>query len=554
MPFPVKHLIEGQSNLVCVKKDDLASYGFKAMIEHDFSQLPVVDADDRPLGMVTHEAILRGIKNFNTRLESLHIRDVMIDAPIFNLEDDLFDLLDRLKFTNAVLIVDPSYELAGIVTTYDATEYFRKRTENLMIVEDIETILKDFIREAYTTKDNEIDAKDLEDAITRISSTTDKKVSFAKSFDKLTLSEYINLLTFSRTWDVLQPVLAISKESLRGLLDGIRNTRNDLAHFRNEITAEQQDQLQFCADWLSKRQTDWEEKKQQELLTELFKKNQIQSSIQTNSKPQIQISDTTLESSQPDAHNLDTISLQEYGPIDSRYAPLADYLLSQPGKNDLIHKTFDEVEAIIGGALPASARRHRAWWANDAIGHPHAKSWLESGWRSSSINLNEGRVTFNRIKEREKAYIDFFSSILADLSKKAEFLRRNISPDGASWIYIAGAPSTGTTLANFAYSFTRDKRFRVELYIDTYKQENPKQLYDQLAQNKEFIESQLGPLSWERIDHKRASRIALYHNGQITDNPKELRALKEWAVETMIKFYKALAPEVDKAANPLNDL
>jgi len=105
---------------------------------------------------------------------------------------------------------------------------------------------------------------------------------------------------------------------------------------------------------------------------------------------------------------------------------------------------------------------------------------------------------------------------------------------------------TGTTLANFGYSFTRDKRFRVELYIDTFKQENPKQLYDHLAQKKEIIESQLGPLSWERIDHKRASRIAIYHNGQITDNPKELHALKDWAVETMIKFYKALAPEVDK--------
>jgi predicted transcriptional regulator len=62
-------------------------------------------------------------------------------------------------------------------------------------------------------------------------------------------------------------------------------------------------------------------------------------------------------------------------------------------------------------------------------------------------------------------------------------------------------------------------------------------LYDQ----KETPESAMGPLSWERLDDKRASRIALYHSGEITDSEKKLESLKKWGVETMVKLYTTLA-------------
>ena len=39
------------------------------------------------------------------------------------------------------------------------------------------------------------------------------------------------------------------------MLEGVRDTRNDLAHFReSEITAQKRLQLKRCADWLSERE------------------------------------------------------------------------------------------------------------------------------------------------------------------------------------------------------------------------------------------------------------------------------------------------------------
>ena len=97
------------------------------MLKHDFGQLPVIDSDNRPLGMVTFDGILRGVRNFAAKLDSLHVRDVMTGAKSFRPEADLFDLLDELKRTYGVLIVDAAGVLEGIVTSFDSTEYSAPR-------------------------------------------------------------------------------------------------------------------------------------------------------------------------------------------------------------------------------------------------------------------------------------------------------------------------------------------------------------------------------------------------------------------------------------------
>ena len=48
-------------------------------------------------------------------------------------------------------------------------------------------------------------------------------------------------------------------------------------------------------------------------------------------------------------------------------------------------------------------------------------------------------------------------------------------------------------------------------------------------------------LSWERLDHRRGSRVAGYHPGSIADDQTSLTQVAEWAVETMLRFYASLA-------------
>jgi len=229
-----------------------------------------------------------------------------------------------------------------------------------------------------------------------------------------------------------------------------------------------------------------------------------------------------------------------------RYAPLADWLQSQPGNIDQVEFSFEDIERIIGAELPPSARTHRVFWANDSVGHVQSQLWLEAGWRVSTVNLTAGKVTFNRIAEREKAYINFFGILLDELKKKADFPIRDSSPDGTSWVVIQTAPLKEKAHGSFVMAFSRLKRFRVEVYLDFGDQAANKAVFDILYAQKAVLEAQTGPMSWERLDDRRASRIAIYCSGHIAEL-KTHPDIRKWAVPTMIKFYNALAEPVSQA-------
>lgn len=56
---------------------------------------------------------------------------------------------------------------------------------------------------------------------------------------------------------------------------------------------------------------------------------------------------------------------------------------------------FTTIEALTGAGLPASADRHRAWWANDRS-HSRAQAGLVAGWRVESVDQLAGRAVYVR--------------------------------------------------------------------------------------------------------------------------------------------------------------
>jgi hypothetical protein len=78
-----------------------------------------------------------------------------------------------------------------------------------------------------------------------------------------------------------------------------------------------------------------------------------------------------------------------------KYEPLASLLSARP--DDTWEAPFETVEEVLGFPLPASARRHREWWANQrGGGHSQAKGWQEAGWQVWRVDLRAETVTFRR--------------------------------------------------------------------------------------------------------------------------------------------------------------
>ena len=77
----------------------------------------------------------------------------------------------------------------------------------------------------------------------------------------------------------------------------------------------------------------------------------------------------------------------------SKYDPLYDHLVNSP--ETVISLSFAEIERILGFALPASARRYQAWWANEREGtHSHARSWLDASYGTQGVDLNAQSLRF----------------------------------------------------------------------------------------------------------------------------------------------------------------
>lgn len=572
MPFIVQDLINDKPNLVTAHLKEPVRHALARMIEHDFSQLPIVDERNRPVGIITTESILRALNNFGVGLEKLRVEHARTRAETFRSDADLFELLDRLQSTYAVLIVDGEGQLTGIMTNYDTADYFRRRAEDMMLVEDIETMVKDFIQTAFQTEASEMNQKKLEAAVQKITDSGQalrKKFEDAlihylslqaeggkrlipnpewlktvmdkhlpdeqppREFENLSLSDYITLLLDRQRWPRFADIFSLERDALSTLLHRVRETRNALAHFRGEITAEQREQLRFSASWLAQYQ---------DIVMAAF--GQPTNVLPAESVPDEPETEIEVIPKTDVAEQILPIE-DEAEPQESRYAPLAIWLQNQPPGKDLVKPTFAQIEEIIGAPLPRSAYEHRAWWANDSVGHVQSQQWLDVGWRVASVNMTEREVRFARILERQKAYIDFFSQLNTRLKKEPGYDYLQPLPDGSSWAWTKNAAVDGQHLAAFNFSFGRGGIFRIEMYIDSGEREINKRLFDLLYERKAIIEDEFGhELHWQRLDNRRASRIARILSGSITDEKEQLAQLQKQAIPAMIRLTDVLYPKV----------
>jgi hypothetical protein len=78
-----------------------------------------------------------------------------------------------------------------------------------------------------------------------------------------------------------------------------------------------------------------------------------------------------------------------------KYSALSQHLAQI--EVDFVELGFSQIEEIIGGPLPGSARRHLAWWANETAGtHSWAHLWRAAGWLKERVDFTEQVVVFRR--------------------------------------------------------------------------------------------------------------------------------------------------------------
>jgi hypothetical protein len=144
---------------------------------------------------------------------------------------------------------------------------------------------------------------------------------------------------------------------------------------------------------------------------------------------------------------------------------------------------------------------------------------------------------------------ELFGDVLSDMVQARPAIHLP-TPAKGNWLAYASGP-----WGYWAVSAATDNRFRVEAYIDTGVKEINKQLFDELAVDRESWDQQLGfSPEWERLDDKRASRIAVYTQGGDLSDPVVRGSVRSWAVNCAIAMYDAMNDTLRARARELRAL
>ncbi len=138
-----------------------------------------------------------------------------------------------------------------------------------------------------------------------------------------------------------------------------------------------------------------------------------------------------------------------------------------------------------------------------------------------------------------EAYRAYFQSLIDELRTKYKFTGAKVGQP-QNWYSF----SSGVRGVIFSNSFAQGGKMRAELYIDLEDKDRNKKVFDRLHEQRTAIEKEYGAtLTWERLDDRRACRIAAYRDGSIDDPPETQIQLMQWSIDNLLRLRKVLLPK-----------
>lgn len=146
--------------------------------------------------------------------------------------------------------------------------------------------------------------------------------------------------------------------------------------------------------------------------------------------------------------------------------------------------------------------------------------------------------------ETQEKYRAYYQSLLDELRNVHKFTNaRAAQPQ--NWYTFT---SDNSKVYKYSTTFAQGARVRVEIYIDCKDKLRNEAIFDALYTQKEEINAAYGAeLEWEKLETKRACRIAIYLDGDIDADSEKLVEIKKWVVANLLRMRQILPPFLEKA-------
>lgn len=148
------------------------------------------------------------------------------------------------------------------------------------------------------------------------------------------------------------------------------------------------------------------------------------------------------------------------------------------------------------------------------------------------------------VSETREKYRAYYQALLDELRNTHKFTNAKAAQP-QNWYTFA---SDNSKIYKYSATFAQGRRVRVELYIDCGDKIRNEAIFDALYAKKDLIDAAYGAsLEWDKLEEKRACRIAIYRDGDIDADSETLVEIKRWMVENLLKFKQVLPKFVEQA-------
>jgi len=146
--------------------------------------------------------------------------------------------------------------------------------------------------------------------------------------------------------------------------------------------------------------------------------------------------------------------------------------------------------------------------------------WSKSTYKSSTIS------------SKAESYRSFFQLLIDTLRTKYKFTEASKGQPQSWYSFTSGVKGI-----LYSASFALGSRVRAEIYIDKGDKDVNEKIFDELFQQKEYIENKFGQhFEWEKLEDKRACRVAIYRQGNIDCDEDLKNEILTWCIENLLKI------------------
>lgn len=254
----VNNVLPEDQDPVFVEYETSVNQALSLMKKNNFSQIPV-KAGNEVLGIFSYRSFSsRIVEIIGEKLDLDHfaVGEFIEPVDFVDILDDLTKSLDKLDNRDVVLVGNRN-DLRGLFTPIDLVKYLYKLSSPFILLGEIEGAIRNILR-SCTTPGQLIEMAQLTLA------QVYQPDKMPKSIEEMTFNDYVQIIGDGRTWKSFEAAFMpgdLQRKRTRAKLEEIRALRNDVFHFRREITEDDINKLLGYRDWIKNVLTAYQAKK-----------------------------------------------------------------------------------------------------------------------------------------------------------------------------------------------------------------------------------------------------------------------------------------------------